>query len=88
MKVKNRHCLFIIFYLVALVTLSSNLRADDYGYLYIEVDPPDSQIQIDENLKRAQKQQPRPIQSRQLLDEVPTVSDPVPLIRPAIEGDD
>lgn len=88
MKVKNRNCAFIIFHLVVLVTLLSNLRADDYGYLYIEVDPADSQIQIDENLKRAQKQQPRPIQSRQLLDEVPTVGDPVPLVLPASEGND
>ena len=86
MNLKNIISIFII----GLCVLSpvSLLRASGYGYLYIEVDPPDAQIQIDENLKRAQKQQPRPIRSRQLLDEVPMLGDPVPLIRPSDKGDD
>ena len=85
MNVKNRNCTFVIFCLLVFVSF---LEASDYGYLYIEVDPPDAQIRIDENLKRAQKQQPRPIQSRQLLDDIPVMSDPVPMIRPASKGDD
>mgnify|MGYP003326512350 CR=1 FL=1 len=86
MNVKNIISIFIIG--LCLLSLVSLLRASDYGYLYMEVDPPDAQIRIDENLKRAQKQQPRPIRSRQLLDDVPILSDPVPLIQPSGKGDD
>ena len=86
MNVKNIISIFIIG--LCLLSPVSLLRASDYGYLYMEVDPPDAQIRIDENLKRAQKQQPRPIRSRQLLDDVPMLSEPVPLIQSSDKGDD
>ena len=49
MNLKNIISIFII----GLCVLSpvSLLRASGYGYLYIEVDPPDAQIQIDENFR-------------------------------------
>ena len=63
-------------------------QSENFGYLYIETDPPDAVIRIDRELRRAQKRRPEEIETKQKADTVKPIGNPVPLIRAADVGHD
>ncbi|HIB86500.1 TPA: hypothetical protein EYO57_04700 [Candidatus Poribacteria bacterium] len=83
----------LIIFLFSAGVLENNVvlaqdQSENFGYLYIETDPPDAVIRIDRELRRAQKRRPEEIETKQKADTVKPIGNPVPLIRAADVGHD